>query len=149
MATNRFYKKRVWRGSISHLSEVRKNELLSGFVFPTDEGYFESEEEAKTAWFTWREKLLAEWITTRPGTRPDAWWRFEHPGKKLKTVGQASCWDSMGKFIIYDIREEEFDYLRRNDLLMPNEQPPDHYELRWQTKKNLMAMHEENIELEK
>jgi hypothetical protein len=146
MPTNR---KRTSRGSISHLSEIRKNELLIGFCLPMESGYFESEEEAKRAWFKWRDKLLAEWVATRPGTRPDAWWRFEHPGKKLKTVGQASCWNPRGAFITYNIREEEYDYLTRHNLLMPDEQPPPEYEIRWQTKKKLMGMHKENLRLEK
>lgn len=33
----------------------------------------------RSAWLTVKDRLVADWIATRPGTRPWAWWAFEAP----------------------------------------------------------------------
>ena len=41
-------------------------------------------------WRTHRDEVLAEWVESRPGHRPRAWWRFDAPGpaRALKDAGE-------------------------------------------------------------
>lgn len=41
--------------------------------------YFTSDDEIRAVWDRLKGDILAEWIRTKPGTRPCAWWRFDAP----------------------------------------------------------------------
>lgn len=47
-----------------------------------------SDEEQAAAWATIRARILREWISRRPGTRPWAWWRFDAPRWRRQDVPQ-------------------------------------------------------------
>jgi hypothetical protein len=40
---------------------------------------FTFDAEAPRLWGEYRERILAEWIRDKPGTRPSLWWRFDAP----------------------------------------------------------------------
>lgn len=65
---------------------------------------FQDEAERQIAWTRHRERLIAE---SHPGTRPEAWWRYERPdlfrGRKPSTF------------------ERETALLRKHGLLRPDE----------------------------
>ena len=48
------------------------------FVFP--------ERQVHEAWDLAGESLLAEWIETRPGTRPPGWWKYDAPAEVRNRV---------------------------------------------------------------
>ena len=51
------------------------------------EEFFFPERQVHEAWELAGESLLAEWIETRPGTRPPGWWRLEAPSEVRNRVG--------------------------------------------------------------
>ena len=50
------------------------------------EEFFIVEKAIREAWEPAKESLLAEWINTRPGSRPPGWWRFEAPSEVRNRV---------------------------------------------------------------
>ena len=51
------------------------------------EKFFILEKSIREAWEFAGESLLAEWVETRPGTRPPGWWRFEAPSEVRNRMG--------------------------------------------------------------
>lgn len=47
--------------------------------------YFVADDDIHAAWTEVRDKILAEWITTAPGTRPSFWWKHDAPRLPLGT----------------------------------------------------------------
>ena len=96
--------------------------LLKGWLWSrTVQGDFESERDAREAWEEHREMLMGFWLQSPedftwpdgwngwnaseprgPGTRPDAWWRFDAPEPKPED-------------------ETETEYLKRHGLLAEEE----------------------------
>ncbi len=53
---------------------------------------FDFYDKARELWAEHRERILRDWIDTRPGTRPSCWWLFDAPrDPKLGKV-----WDGLG-----------------------------------------------------
>jgi hypothetical protein len=59
-------------------------------------------EPARVLWAERRGEILTDWIKTRPGTRPWAWWTFDAPEDRPEG-------------------ESEAGYLRRHGFLTPGE----------------------------
>jgi len=103
------------------------------------------EDRARALWDAMREKLLADWLRARPGTRPWGWWAFDSTeprlrlggiGKPMNTFnlafGVPNWWPLpewtafRGLFTPIDTDdppayESEATYLRRLDLFEPGE----------------------------
>jgi hypothetical protein len=129
------------------LDDDQKTYLLHGVIFTGCEYPFKNEKAEQKAWKTHKNDLLAEWVLESPGTRPGGWWKFEtHGGKpenELKTVGKGCYHKPNGELSIYDIQEEQYDYLKRNDLLLNDEPRPDNWHDNWDTKLALMRAYKE------
>lgn len=110
---------------------------------------FVTPEERKAAWFENRENLMVQYAAPKgggfisgegPGTRPDAWWDFEAPeplregwAKRIGRFGDAVDFREIilikpGQDRYKDrpkgytwVREHTTEYLRRLELLMPQE----------------------------
>ena len=107
------------------LSEGQKSELLLGFCFPGDKGY-EKEEDMKKSYFQHRTYILSliggESFEGYPyGKRPYSWWQFEELPEKRRIVSYFTRDNSSNKTPM-PIYESEYEYLKRNDLLIPYEE---------------------------
>ena len=94
-------------------------------------------EDPAGEWSTWGETILAEWVGTRPGSRPWAWWAFEASGPRRqvrpgpRAIGP-ELWFGVPRFLEAPPEagryETEAEFLRRNKLLLPVKlglEPPD------------------------
>lgn len=65
------------------LTDRQRRELLEGDVWADIEGWqysaFEDEDHKRQAWERHCEELLAEYMSEKPGRRPDGWWRYDSP----------------------------------------------------------------------
>ena len=107
------------------LTEGQKSELLLGFCFPGDKGY-EKEEDMKKSYFQHRTYILSliggESFEGYPyGKRPYSWWQFEELPEKRRIVSYFTRDNSSNKTPM-PIYESEYEYLKRNDLLIPYEE---------------------------
>jgi len=101
--------KRARRPSVERLHPRAREWLLTGYDWdylcpdlgPHGLAGFESEADAREAWFAHRDELLAEWLEREPrrsgadtrggpGTRPWGWWRFEANVPRHVTAGGAA-----------------------------------------------------------
>ena len=48
---------------------------LKAYLFAVYHAY----EQRRVVWSTIRDRLMADWVACRPGTRPWAWWEFDAP----------------------------------------------------------------------
>jgi hypothetical protein len=102
--------------------------------FPT----FRDETDARETWEHHRDDFLTEWVESKPGERPYAWWRFDAPEGRLELNAptSGSCLDRTdagrrrgGDVLVPNVDrsdlvcwlEEESDYLERHDLFLPGE----------------------------
>lgn len=95
MPTNR---RKVMRHRRAPVSGCIETYLLSGTEpGPDEEGAFElfilrgNAQALRKVWEEVKERLLAEWIRERPGTRPLAWWMFDAP--RDPSVMQGTAWE--------------------------------------------------------
>ena len=107
------------------LTEGQKSELLLGFCFPGDKGY-EKEEDMKKSYFQHRTYILSliggESFEGYPyGKRPYSWWQFEELPEKRRIVSYFTR-DNSSNSEPMPIRESQFEYLKRNNLLFDNEE---------------------------
>src|SRR4051812_33130595 len=51
------------------------------------------EDAIRAAWEALKATILPEWIRTRPGTRPWAWWRFDAPERRERIDGKLHSFD--------------------------------------------------------
>ena len=134
MATNR---KRVSRRREADIDP----ELLVWFLDATPRRpalvFFMQEGELQTAWNASREAVLAEWIQTRPGTRPTHWWLFDAPGQRLRIGGKGTpCHEALAYAPSYRLGipadwqfdptdppayESQATFLKRHKLLLSGE----------------------------
>lgn len=69
--------------------------ILTDALLPADANPFitldaESYDVMRLLWEDHRAGILADWITTKPGTRPSCWWRFDAPRLDPKKHGRWS-----------------------------------------------------------
>jgi hypothetical protein len=104
--------------------------LLSGLDFPFLGGELATDDELPLIWNALRGELLPTFISDHPGTRPWAWWRFEskEPRRQVNdgpaSEGPANYFGCPSVFLGMppsDMFESEADYLRRHNLLTPDE----------------------------
>ena len=69
-------RKRLDRRRIPAADSADVGYLLTGDGTP--HAYF-IESFARELWEHFKDALLADWIATRPGTRPWAWWKYDAP----------------------------------------------------------------------
>ena len=120
-------RKRIQRQSLT-LTQHQKDYLLDGCVFCGDSYPFESKTQERQIWKRFRKELIQQWIEQEGGgSRPYGFWAHGHE-KKLRVLGQARYplpnndgWD------VYDVLEDDFDWLKRHNLLLPDEKPPEGY----------------------
>ena len=119
------------RADLSHLDANQRRALETGDpYFPMDD------RELAALWTAHRAEMLAEWITSRPGTRPFAWWKFEgvpQYGERLTTQRwtreherHRERWTTGGILHTHcrpSLQESEPAYLFRHGLLATEEQP--------------------------
>lgn len=92
---------KVRRQDLMELTREQRRTLLHGKGF-FPQPAFQSDDDFAAAWEIHRAKLLPEWIAAHPGTRPAAWWKLESS-------------------VPIPADEDETDYLRRMNLLSPEE----------------------------
>lgn len=68
-------------GRRCEMTDLERNTLLYGYQDGSGGmcGWFAYYEYAERLWRNAGAELLPEWIQEHPGTRPDAWWRFNAP----------------------------------------------------------------------
>lgn len=91
MPTNRRYRARTRREVIDpDLWAILTDEQLSDdedrFVLLDRGGY----NELLPYWLEYHRVILAEWIKTKPGTRPAMWWRYDAPRLDPERLGRWS-----------------------------------------------------------
>jgi hypothetical protein len=60
---------------------------------PAENRFFRlSPSEACEEWAAHGADILVEWIAAQPGTRPDAWWRFDSPRCPILAERNSHCW---------------------------------------------------------
>ena len=105
------------------------------------------EGDREQAWLDLRKEILAEWLQNHPGTRPWAWWQFDCPPNQFRTrvdgkrhqfldpsfdLDRELSFGTPRYFRECDIPdggvleiarsfESEASFLRRNQLLVPQE----------------------------
>jgi hypothetical protein len=124
---------RTRRESLTLTAEQR-DELTTGFQFDPNLKPFKSEAAEKKAWNRHKKKLIREWVVQKPGTRPYGYWKWEHPELKLKKVGKGVYWQPDRTMSFFEIYEEEYDLLKREGLLLKDEQKPAGYDTKWDVK---------------
>lgn len=96
-------------------------------------------DQALAAWHAVRIGVLQKWITTHPGTRPLAWWRYEAPtphrrivegrGRLLPGDPLICGWpENLIDRTSHVVIESQASYLKRHKLLSPEEEralPPE------------------------
>ena len=140
-------KKRPRRKFFQRLTDDKKHKLLYGFLLTGMED-FENEEEELQAWELHKDKLLKEYIADNPGSRPDAWYKYDigKPIEKcLRKIGEASYYNPDRKLIFYPIFEEEYEFLARSNFLLPNEKPPRGFPQKLLTRERLMKSHRQTL----
>jgi hypothetical protein len=98
------------------------------------------DDKQRAAWATVRDAVLSRWIETRPGTRPNAFWKFDslrssdgfpvmrrllsgagHPACRESGFGIATCWSGY-RADDPPVFESESTFLRRHGLLLDGEE---------------------------
>ena len=64
-------------------------------------------EAMRAAWEELRDKLLADWISEKPGTRPYAWWCFDAPERRRRIDGLPHPFDNLDRKAMIDAVEGE------------------------------------------
>ena len=111
------------------LTEGQKAELLHGFSFPGDIG-FDSKDDMRKAYFQHRTYILSliggeSFEGFSYGKRPYAWWQFENLPEERKIISYFKSDNSVNKTPM-PIYESEFQFLKRNNLLIPYEEEKYH-----------------------
>ena len=109
----------------TELTEGQRAELLHGFSFPGDIG-FEKEDDMRKSYFQHRTYILSliggeSFEGFSYGKRPYAWWQFEELPEKRRIVSYFTR-DNSSNSEPMPIRESQFEYLKRNNLLFDNEE---------------------------
>jgi len=76
-----------------HLFQLRVGHDYFGDAFGNGDSFDEA--FAREAWEQYRDQILAEWITKRPGTRPWAWWEFDAPEEPRRDEAQYDYLDRL------------------------------------------------------
>jgi hypothetical protein len=98
------------------------------------------EDAAKAAWEKVRDVVLTQWIESKPGTRPSAFWKFDsprssdsfpltrrllsgagHPACRESGFGIPTCWEGY-RSDKPPVFEAEASFLRRHGLLVDGEE---------------------------
>ena len=123
----RFYKRRT---SKTELNENQIIELMHGFCL-AGESSFQDAEEMKAVYFQHRQDLLSriggeDNFTSFPyGSRPFCYWQFENLPEERKIISYFQSDNSVNKTPM-PIYESEFQFLKRNNLLIPYEEEKYH-----------------------
>ena len=86
--------------------------------------FFYDNAEIATAWDQIGDEIVADWILTRPGTRPMAWWRLAAPPPGRTTDGGGGpgrapeCLDIP---LAAPTPAQQLTFLRQHGLLLPGE----------------------------
>jgi hypothetical protein len=78
------------------------------------------DEEAE--WRSVRDNILADWITAHPCSRPAAWWEFDAPGPRPCIYIKDIYTHNNTHAYHLSRQESQAHYLKRNNLLTPEEQ---------------------------
>jgi hypothetical protein len=126
MPTNRQRISRTPLGATKNLTMNQKLALWDGWENLLGEDIF-TDEQAKAAWQANRQELLHTYIKFCPGSRPIAWWTFEHPEARLKLLGHSLYKRLNEKYCLEPEFESRYEWLNRNSFLLPDENPPDNF----------------------
>lgn len=82
-------KRRVPKRRIDQYGKAHEFYLLRGCWLwePFPFGEHADMDLARTCWDDIGPLLMAEWVGTRPGTRPWAWWQFDAPDERRRRPG--------------------------------------------------------------
>ena len=113
----------------TELTEGQRAELLHGFSFPGDIG-FEKEDDMRKSYFQHRTYILSliggdSFEGFSYGKRPYAWWQFEELPEKRRIISYFTR-DNSSNSEPMPIFESEFEFLKRNDLLIAGEEEKYH-----------------------
>jgi hypothetical protein len=116
------------RGSVQALNETQKMQLLYGIALTGfEDEAFQTRTEARRAWKKHKEDLIQEFIEQEGnGRRPAAFYKFDTE-KEPDVIGQSYHYGPDRKVYTCDIRECEFDFLRREGFLLKDEKPGKDY----------------------
>lgn len=139
-------RRRTKRRSVP-LPDYQMQTLLKGVPLRrTDQGmaFYTDRDAQRRTWEEHREALLMQWIEAHPGTRPEAWWRFDASEPRRRVAGPEGIerdrlmaefeerWPGMstvrcghqglpGVQLPEDAYESEAAYLRRHGLITSEE----------------------------
>ena len=120
----RFYKRKT---STTELNENQIIELMHGFSL-AGKSSFQDTEEMKEAYFQHRQELLSRigkgedsFTSFQYGSRPFCYWQFENLPEERRIISYFKSDNSVNKEPM-PIYESEFQFLKRNDLLIPYEE---------------------------
>ena len=77
------------------LTAMQRDYLLDGAAMLIG-SFFDDADHLRRAWDANRADVIAEFIRTRPGRRPRAWWMFDAPGPRLLVNGSTVTTSSPG-----------------------------------------------------
>ena len=89
-----------------------------------DYTFFYDSAEIAAAWDQIGQEIVEDWILTRPGTRPMAWWRLSapEPGRTHDSGGGLGRGpENLDIPIAAPPPAQQTAFLRRHDLLLPGE----------------------------
>ena len=123
----RFYKRKT---STTDLNENQIIELMHGFSL-AGKSSFQDAEEMKAVYFQHRQDLLSRiggednFTSFQYGSRPFCYWKFENLPEERKIISYFKSDNSVNKTPM-PIFESEFEFLKRNDLLIAGEEEKYH-----------------------
>ena len=105
---------------ISKTRRVEVNPEMRAYL--TDEledVFFFDDPEIIDAWQQLEGEIVEQWILTRPGSRPRAWWRLSAPKPGRQTIGRRN---RMCVPCAPPSPADQRRFLRRHKLLLPGEE---------------------------
>lgn len=98
-----------------HLRALTRGHGFFPDTFPGDEG-------KKEAWEELRDEIMADWIRTKPGTRPHAWWLYEAPEPR-RCLNMPHPFESAGRTAFLGVQAHALSFGKPRCLVTPNSAP--------------------------